>query len=136
MNRLYDIAVAVTVMTVVVIVTAIVTVAVMPSSPSASSSSSPLISEVSATTEHATIGAVEVGALACMADDVIALSFGSRAVCTNGYAIQQQPITVRAQIANTDVPDGLRCAEDSTIFWTGIDTLGCVHIDSIQHHHD
>ena len=135
MNRLYDIAVTVTVMTVVVIVTAIVTVNVT-ASPSPSPSASPFVSEVSSATEPATIGAVTVGALECMADDVITLSFGSRAVCTNGYAVQQQPTTVRAQIANTRVPDGLRCAEDDTIFWTAIDTLGCVHIDSIQHHHD
>ena len=135
MNRLSDTVVggvvAVVVVVVVGFVTAVVTVAVTsaPSHP-------PLISEVSAVTEPATIGAVTVGALACMADDVITLSFGSRAVCTNGYAIERQPITVRAQIANTDVPDGLQCAEDDTIFWTANDTLGCVHIDSIQHHHD
>ena len=35
-------------------------------------------------------------------------------------------------IAGTKVPISLSCQEDETIFWTGIDTLGCVHADSIK----
>lgn len=36
-----------------------------------------------------------------------------------------------AQIANVAVPSGLRCAEDEVIWWTGIDTLGCVHWENV-----
>ena len=37
-----------------------------------------------------------------------------------------------AQIASTTVPSGLRCAEDEVIWWTGIDTLGCVHWENVR----
>ncbi len=35
-------------------------------------------------------------------------------------------------IANVDVPSGLHCQEDETIFWTDVDTLGCVHAEQVD----
>ncbi len=39
---------------------------------------------------------------------------------------------VPPSIANVTVPSGLHCAEDDTIFWVGIDTLGCVHWENVR----
>jgi len=34
-------------------------------------------------------------------------------------------------IGGTPVPYGLKCVEDHVIYFTGIDTLDCVHIDNL-----
>jgi len=34
-------------------------------------------------------------------------------------------------IAGTAVPYGLACQEDETVFWVGVDALGCVHADAV-----
>ena len=36
-----------------------------------------------------------------------------------------------ATIAGTPV-GGIHCEEDETIFWVGVDTLGCVHADTFK----
>ena len=38
-----------------------------------------------------------------------------------------------AEIAGTPAI-GLHCAEDETIFWVGVDTLGCVHAGLVHDH--
>ena len=37
-----------------------------------------------------------------------------------------------ATIGGTRVPTTLDCPEDHTIFWTGIDTLDCVHTEDVN----
>ena len=37
-----------------------------------------------------------------------------------------------ATVGGTSVPSDLDCAEDTVIAFTGIDTLGCVHIDQLE----
>jgi hypothetical protein len=46
------------------------------------------------------------------------------------------PVTMHAPvpvstIGGTPVPDGLDCEEDEVIFFTGVDTIGCVHPDNL-----
>ena len=38
---------------------------------------------------------------------------------------------MQSTIGGTEVPDGLDCYEDETIWWTGIDTLDCVHYEIV-----
>ena len=40
----------------------------------------------------------------------------------------------QAYIANVAVPTSLECEEDETIFWVGVDTLGCVHAGLVHEH--
>jgi hypothetical protein len=41
------------------------------------------------------------------------------------------PPPVISTIGSTPVPYGLDCVEDEVIYFTGPDTLGCVHIDAL-----
>lgn len=41
------------------------------------------------------------------------------------------PAPIISEIGGTPVPFGLDCQEDEVIYFTGPDTLGCVHVDSI-----
>lgn len=41
------------------------------------------------------------------------------------------PAPIISEIGGTPVPFGLDCEEDEVIYFTGPDTLGCVHVDSI-----
>ena len=35
-------------------------------------------------------------------------------------------------VGGTVVPAGLDCEEDEVIWWTGIDTLSCVHFENVR----
>ncbi len=37
-----------------------------------------------------------------------------------------------SSIGGTLVPDALRCMEDEVVAFVGVDTLDCVHIDSLR----
>lgn len=41
------------------------------------------------------------------------------------------PAPVISTIGGTPVPYGLKCVEDEVIYFTGPDTLACVHIDDV-----
>lgn len=41
------------------------------------------------------------------------------------------PAPVVSTIGGTPVPFGLDCEEDEVIYFTGPDTLACVHVDSL-----
>lgn len=41
------------------------------------------------------------------------------------------PAPVVSTIGGTEVPYGLDCVEDEVIYFTGPDTLDCVHIDNL-----
>ena len=45
--------------------------------------------------------------------------------------LQSDPDTEVASIAGTPVT-ALHCQEDEAIFWTGIDTLGCVNAEEVD----
>ena len=49
-----------------------------------------------------------------------------------GGATAQRAMTPEpSDIAGTPVT-GVHCEEDETIFWVGVDTLGCVHADTFK----
>ena len=37
-----------------------------------------------------------------------------------------------ASIGGTPVRETTRCEEDETIWWIGVDLLGCVHVDEVN----
>lgn len=45
-------------------------------------------------------------------------------------AARPAPLVV-SEIGGTPVPFGLDCEEDEAIYFTGPDTLDCVHVDSL-----
>lgn len=51
------------------------------------------------------------------------------ALMTVGLACAQSSYS---SIGGTHVPMGLRCTEDEMIGFIGIDTLGCIHIESFK----
>ena len=49
-----------------------------------------------------------------------------------GGATAQRAVTPEtSDIAGTPIV-GVHCEEDETIFWVGVDTLGCVHADTFE----
>lgn len=64
-------------------------------------------------------------------DGTIQIAVGDRVadtVCIPGVLVGNAP-----SIGGTSVPFALACEEDEVIFWRGIDTLACLHIDHIAH---
>lgn len=54
------------------------------------------------------------------------IAFGSGLLAGGQIASQNT-----ATIGGTRVPT-VHCQEDETIFWTGVDTLDCVHIEAVN----
>ena len=60
----------------------------------------------------------------CAALAVLAIAIFATATVAYGHATS-------STIGGTTVPE-LHCQEDETIWWVGIDTLACVHADTIN----